>query len=101
LRQHQPSDYKFIANPQVTVQVQRSDLPDFFARIWTHDDHRQSIGDSRGLQPFLPPGNCAGPDYRWRRRGVKPWLLPNMTPPQEVRFQSVTGAIADPTLLVG
>src|SRR5258708_24019728 len=27
-------DPNFVANPHITVQVQRSDLPTFFARIW-------------------------------------------------------------------
>ena len=52
----------FVANPQVTVKVQRTDLPTFFARIWGRTAvHRQSVGDRRSLQSFQSSGNTGWP----------------------------------------
>ena len=67
-------------NPLVTVRVQRTDLPTFFARIWgtrqltvaasaTAEAYNPSGADALGLVPIPVAPIC-----------VKPWLLPNIDP---------------------
>jgi hypothetical protein len=88
-------------NPTVTVRVQRTDLPTFFARIWgtrqltvaasaTAEAYNPSGADALGLAPIPVAPIC-----------VKPWLLPNLSPTAAGGqiFTPATGAIADTTLL--
>lgn len=71
----------FYADPQVTVQVQRTDLPTFFARIWgakqvavkaqaTAEAYNPSYSTA-GLGSTSPPVEPVC---------VKPWLLSNIDP---------------------
>ena len=93
------SDPNFGTNPQVTVQVQRADLPTFFARIWGRTQITVSasaaaeaynasghVNVSLGLAPPVAP-SC-----------VKPWLLPNIDPGGGAIFDP-NGAILDWGLL--
>lgn len=73
--------FNFLANPQVTVQVQRNDLPTFFARIWG----RTAIGvkataNAEAYNPSNAPGTAATPSTPMAPVCVKPWLLPNKDP---------------------
>jgi Putative Tad-like Flp pilus-assembly len=85
-------------NPQVQVQVQRNDLPTFFARIWGRATVTVSatakaeaynasadLGVASGVRPPVAP-TC-----------VKPWLMPNLDPnpenPGDPLFDPATGAI--------
>jgi Flp pilus assembly protein TadG len=78
------TDAKFGVNPLVTVKVQRTDLPTFFARIWgrtgasvsataTAEAFNSSNSDNVGntdtdkITPVQP-------------RCVKPWIVPNFDP---------------------
>jgi hypothetical protein len=92
----------FIANPQVTVQVQRSDLPTFFARIWGRTIVTvKASATAEAYNPSYLQGTAAGPGLPVAPTCVKPWLLPNIspTPAGGNIFVPATGAIADTTLL--
>ncbi len=61
-RHLQRTSTSFVTNPHVTVQVQRTDLPTFFARIWgSTDAHGGCVGHRRSLQSI---GN--GHALEWR-----------------------------------
>ena len=94
----------FVANPQVSVTVQRTDLPTFFARIWGRT--AASVKASATAEAYNPSslqGTGNGPGFPVTPTCVKPWLLPNMSPnpapasPQI--FDPASGAILDTNLL--
>jgi hypothetical protein len=91
----------FVTNPHVTVQVQRSDLPTFFARIWgTKTVTVKASATAEAYNPSNVPGTSVNPKLPVAPMCVKPWLLPNISPAAGGQiFDPVTGAIADPTLL--
>jgi hypothetical protein len=95
----------FVANPHVTVQVQRSDLPTFFARIWgTKTVTVKASATAEAYNPSNVPGTSANPKLRVAPSCVKPWLIPNMDPtssatPPTTIFDPVTGAITNSLLL--
>jgi hypothetical protein len=93
----------FIANPQVTVQVQRSDLPTFFARIWGRSTITvKASATAEAYNPSYLQGTAAGPGLPVAPTCVKPWLLPNIDPsnPPNQIFDPASGAItAGPGLL--
>src|ERR1700675_2913313 len=71
----------FIANPQVTVQVQRSDLPTFFARIWGRTTITvKASATAEAYNPSNVPGTSANPKLAVATMCVKPWLVPNVSP---------------------
>jgi hypothetical protein len=89
------------SNPQVTVTVQRADLPTFFARIWgkmtvavkasaTAEAYNPSHFSRTGANPALPVAPMC----------VKPWLVPNISPAAGTDiFDRNSGAIIDTGLL--
>jgi len=93
----------FGTNPHVTVQVKRTDLPTFFARIW--GSKQLTVVASAVAEAYNPSGASAlgvtvspvAPSC------VKPWVLPNMTPNDSTGgtpiIDRTTGAINDLTLL--
>jgi hypothetical protein len=93
----------FVANPHVTVQVQRTDLPTFFARVWGRT--QVTVGASATAEAYNPSAaNSAvgtgggGPPVA--PVCVKPWLLPNLDPTgsgNQIFWPS--GTIYDPNLL--
>jgi Putative Flp pilus-assembly TadE/G-like len=93
----------FIANPRVTVRVQRNDLPTFFSRIWGRT--ALSVSASATAEAYNPSylqGTAAGPGLPVATTCVKPWLLPNIDPsnPPGQIFDPASGAItAGPALL--
>src|ERR1035441_1306785 len=92
----------FVANPQVTVQVQRADLPTFFARIWgTTQVKVAAKATAEAYNPSSLQGTAGGPGVPIARAGVNPWLLPNISPTTTGGqiFTAATGAISDTTLL--
>jgi hypothetical protein len=93
----------FIANPQVTVQVQRSDLPTFFSRIWGRTALTvRASATAEAYNPSYLQGTAAGPGLPVAPTCVKPWLLPNIDPsnPPAQIFDPASGAItAGPGLL--
>jgi hypothetical protein len=92
----------FVANPQVIVQVQRADLPTFFARIWgTTKVKVAASATAEAYNPSSLQGTGGGPGVPVAPMCVKPWLLPNISPTTVGGpiFTAVTGAIADTTLI--
>ena len=91
----------FIANPQVTVQVQRSDLPTFFARIWGRTTITvKASATAEAYNPSNVPPRT--PKLPVAPMCVKPWLLPNLdptlpviTPPNRI-FDPIAGTIENP-----
>lgn len=90
-----------VTNPRVSVSVQRTDLPTFFARIWGRTAF--TVGASALAEAYNPSGaNALGkPTIRVAPICVKPWLLPNIDPLNSSKsiFDAATGAISDPNLL--
>lgn len=90
------------ANPCITVQVQRTDLPTFFARIW--GSTANTVKASATAEAYNP-SNLAGTSTTQgppvAPMCVKPWLLPNLSPTPAAGqiFDPTTGAIVDTTLL--
>ncbi len=87
----------FGINPHVTVQVQRTDLPTFFARIW--GTKQVKVAASATAEAYNPSGGTAislGSRAPVAPMCVKPWLLPNIDPsnPPNQIFDPTTGAIA-------
>jgi Flp pilus assembly protein TadG len=94
----------FVANPQVTVTVQRTDLPTFFARIWGRTAFTvKASATAEAYNPSSLQGTAAGPGLPIAPTCVKPWLLPNMSPntaPTNPKiFDAASGAILDTNLL--
>lgn len=89
----------FISNPQVTVQVQRTDLPTFFARIW---GTKQVAVAAKATAEAYNPSSLAGQQPPPVAPScVKPWLLPNIDPnvTTDQIFDPGTGQIIDTQLL--
>jgi Putative Flp pilus-assembly TadE/G-like len=92
-------------NPQVTVQVQRTDLPTFFARIW--GSKQIKVAASATAEAYNPSGaNAAalGGATPVAPICVKPWLLPNIDPSNTATlgspiFDTNSGTITTTTLL--
>ena len=84
-------DPSFDTNPSVTVAVQRTDLPTFFARMWGRTAN--TVGASATAEAYNPSGaNALGATtIPVAPICVKPWLLPNMDP-----TQTTSGAIFGP-----
>lgn len=61
-------------NPQMTVTVQRVNLPTFFARIWGRT--ASSVTASSTAEAYNPSGFLVPIQVS----GVKPWLVPNCDP---------------------
>ena len=61
-------------NPQISVTVQRTGLPSFFARIW--GSQASSVTTKAKAEAYNPSGQTVpiGVSY------VKPWLIPNCGP---------------------
>jgi len=94
----------FVANPHVTVQVQRSDLPTFFARIWGRTTITvKASATAEAYNPSNVPGTSVNPKLPVATMCVKPWLVPNVSPDPGAAnpqiFDPATGAILDKTLL--
>lgn len=85
-------------NPLVTVQVKRTDLPTFFARIW--GSTQVTVGASATAEAYNPSGADALGRSPVAPICVKPWLLPNIDPSGGTTIFNVnTGAITNPALL--
>ncbi|HEY4902113.1 MAG TPA: pilus assembly protein TadG-related protein [Candidatus Sulfotelmatobacter sp.] len=73
----------FGVNPIVQVQVQRSNLPTFFSRIW--GNRSAIVSATATAEAFNPSGSAAYPAgmVTVQPRCVKPWLVGNGTPPND------------------
>ena len=87
------------ANPRVTVQTGRTDLPTFFARIWGNS--ALTVSATATAEAYNPSG--AATVIPVAPMCVKPWLLPNIDPssttPGSRIFDPTTGAIQTTSLL--
>ncbi len=89
-------------NPTVTIHVQRSDLPTFFARIW--GSTQVTVAASATAEAYNPSGARAlGKTNPVAPTCVKPWLLPNRDPSNggAAIFDPVSGAITAGSNLLG
>jgi hypothetical protein len=86
-------------NPTVTVKVQRTDLPTFFARIWGVT--QVAVAASATAEVYNPSGASAvgGSTPPVAPLCVKPWLLPNLDPSGGTSIFGPDGAITTTTLL--
>jgi len=89
-------------DPHVTVTVQRTDLPTFFARVWGRT--QVTVGASATAEAYNPSGTNALGETTIPVAPicVKPWLLPNIDPTQTVatvKIFSPSGAINNPGLV--
>lgn len=76
---------QFGVNPLVTVRVQRTNLPTFFARIWGRTS--AAVSATATAEAFNPSnsgvvgnGGASGQVVPVQPRCVKPWLVPNLDP---------------------
>jgi len=93
----------YVTNPHVTVQVQRTDLPTFFGRIW--GSKQVTVAASATAEAYNPSGSnfTTGTVVPVAPMCVKPWLLPNIDPsnPPNPIFDTMTGNISTTTLVPG
>ncbi len=92
----------FATDPQVTVTVQRPDLPTFFARIWGRT--KVAVGAFAKAEAYNPSPASAlstggGPPVA--PLCMKPWLLPNIDPTGSTTSPIFwpSGAIFNPALV--
>jgi hypothetical protein len=91
-----------VANPCISVKVQRTDLPTFFSRIWGRT--QLTVGATATAEAYNPSTATtltAGTKPPVAPMCVKPWILPNMdpTPAGTTLFNATTGTITNPALL--
>jgi Putative Flp pilus-assembly TadE/G-like len=93
------STVNFGTDPQISVQVHRTDLPTFFARIW--GSTQLKVAASATAEAYNPSGANASGKAPVALACVKPWLLPNIDPstPGSTIFDPTTGAITNTSLL--
>jgi Putative Tad-like Flp pilus-assembly len=85
----------FRTDPQVTVRVQRTDLPTFFARIW--GSTQLKVTATATAEAYNPSGETTAGKAPVTTTCVKPWLLPNIdpsNPPNPIFSDTTTGAVA-------
>jgi Flp pilus assembly protein TadG len=91
-----------VTNPCVTVSVQRSDLPTFFARIWGSKQIKVAASaTAEAYNPTNISAAAANSNPPVAPICVKPWLLPNMDPSPggKTIFDPVSGTVTNPGLL--
>jgi hypothetical protein len=93
-----------ITNPCVTVAVQRTDLPTFFARIWGANEVKVATSaTAEAYNPTNVSGGGNNPNPPVAPICVKPWLLPNIDPTAPTGtptiFDPISGAVTSTTLL--
>ena len=92
-------------NPTISVKIQVTNLPTFFARIW--GKKFISVSASATAEAYNPSGGSGtttGTNTPVAPMCVKPWLLPNIDPsnptvPGSPIFDPVSGAIQTTSLL--
>jgi hypothetical protein len=92
-------DFTRNGNPQVTVTLQRTDLPTFFARIW---GRRLSTVSATAVAEAYNPANAAAGYPPITPKCVKPMMVTNVAPNQFVdpaTFVPTPGLIGTPITL--
>lgn len=90
-----------VENPQLTVTVERTGLPTFFARIWGNSS-ASSVKATAKAEAYNPSFNAGSPPSpQIDVSGVKPWLVFNCNKPPctSAKFIASNYAISDPTLI--
>lgn len=95
-----------VTNPCVTVAVQRTDLPTFFARIWGSTQIKVvASATAEAFNPTNITGAGVNSNLPVATTCVKPWLVPNIDPtsppgaPATI-FDPVSGAVTSPGALL-
>lgn len=92
--------YSFSAqgNPQVTVNLQRTNLPTFFAKIWGYQLATVSASAiAEAYNPAYAQSGGATSTVAIQPKCVKPWLIPNMDKTLGVPYvDPATGAVTTP-----
>ncbi|MGB6387016.1 MAG: pilus assembly protein TadG-related protein [Terriglobales bacterium] len=88
-------------NPTVTVKIQVTNLPTFFARIWgTKFTTVSASATAEAYNPSGVAGTSSTTKFPVAPKCVKPWFLPNIDPSGGTTiFDPTSGAITDPDLL--
>jgi len=89
-------------NPTVTVTVQRTDIPTFFARVWGKT--QVTVGATATAEAYNPSdANLSVTPTPVAPMCVKPWLLPNLDPsnPPNPIFVTNSGAVQPGSNLLG
>ncbi|MGB2606448.1 MAG: pilus assembly protein TadG-related protein [Candidatus Sulfotelmatobacter sp.] len=87
----------FGVNPVVTVSLQRTNLPVFFARIFSlfgSTFSGASVSATASAEAFNPSGSFVLGEVPVNPRCVKPWFVPNLDP----RHTTGTGTFVSPTV---
>jgi len=87
-------------DPRVTVNVQRSDLPTYFARIWGTTQVKVA---ATATAEAYNPSNSTATAIPVAPLCVKPWLLPNVDPSNSNQpiFDPASGTITSGSILLG
>ena len=67
-------DFSQAGNPRITVTIERTQLPTFFARIW------RAASNTVTATATAEAYNQSGSNTPVQVQSVKPWLVPNCTP---------------------
>ena len=93
-------DPAFTTNPHVTVQINRNDVPTFFARIWGRGTVTvQASATAEAYNPSGASALTAGTVIPVAPSCVKPIVLPNLSPNGGSIINPVSGAIVDAGLV--
>ena len=65
-------------NPRITVNVTKTSVPTFFARIWGNT--ATTVNATAIAEAYNPSGDATHPNTMPIATSVKPWLLPNCDP---------------------
>lgn len=87
---------RFGVNPLVTVVVQQTNLPTYFARIWGRTGN--TVSASATAEVFNPSNSAlyAGNMVPVQPRCVKPWLVPNLDPVHSAGCTTACSPFVDP-----
>ena len=93
----------FGVNPIVQVQVQRTNLPTFFARIWGH--RGATVSATATAEAYNPSNSAnfafAGSMVPVQPRCAKPWIIANEEPAGSTFIDTTLGAITNPGIQLG
>lgn len=93
------------SNPTVSVTVQVTNLPTYFARILgTKTVTVTASATAEAYNPSAPPGATSNKNPPVAPICVKPWLLPNIDPTQNLAtgptiFNPTSGTVTNPALV--
>ena len=90
-------DFSHQGNPQVTVTVERTDMPTFFAHIFGRRAATVSATSTAEAYNSSNPGNAgAGSMSPVSPQAVKPWMVINIDPIHSARFVNPDGTLPNP-----